>query len=123
MHGSGPLRHAQRRHQSVCRTLRAASLAGLPPALCSREFDPLRDEGEAYAQRLRDAGVAVRCKRYDGIIHASSAWARDAAGQVAVDDATAALRAASGRSRDVGREDPVKSNVQGPTSQVSLLSP
>jgi acetyl esterase len=46
-------------------------LSGLPPCfIATCEYDPLRDEGEAYGAALRANGVAAENKRYDGLIHA-----------------------------------------------------
>jgi acetyl esterase len=74
----------------------SADLRGLPPAfVITAECDPLRDQGEEYVRRLREAGVTVEHRRYGGMIHPffSLAGIVDEGRTAIADAAAAAARA------------------------------
>jgi acetyl esterase len=70
------------------------SVEGAAPALVvTTEFDPLRDEGEAYADRLAEAGVPVEKVRYDGLVHGFQDMGPfSPAATAALDDTVARIR-------------------------------
>ena len=76
--------------------LRAEDLSGMPPVyLSTAGFDPLRDEGEELAARLRADGVPVVARRFAGLVHGYASFtAVSAAARDATLDAASALRAA-----------------------------
>ncbi len=76
--------------------MHAQTLHDLPPAfILTAEYDPLRDEGEAYAAHLRENGIPVTLKRYPGMLHGfvNMSGILDQ-GKQAIEDIAAALRQA-----------------------------
>ena len=64
------LEKASDRTNPYAAPLQARDLRGLPPAMMlTGEYDPLRDEGVAYTERLREAGVPVVARDYEGLVH------------------------------------------------------
>jgi acetyl esterase/lipase len=86
------------RMQPYVSPMRAPSVAGLAPALViTAQYDPLRDEGEAYARRLAEAGIPVTQSRYPGMIHAFFRFTNSIdAARAAVAEVVAALQKAWG---------------------------
>jgi acetyl esterase len=74
--------------------LKASDLSNLPPALIiTAEYDPVRDDGEAYAAQLSLAGVSVLTKRFDGMMHGFYQMeAMMDAGQLWIEDASRFLK-------------------------------
>lgn len=86
--------------------LLAPQLEHLPPTLIiTAEYDALRDEGEEYGARLREAGVPVVVKRYDGMIHEFIRWGFDDA-EAALDEIAAALRNTSAAAVQTRPDEP-----------------
>ncbi|WP_342246690.1 alpha/beta hydrolase [Pseudomonas sp. OTU5201] len=85
------LPRAEQGDDALASPLRAEELAGLPPTtVFSAEYDPLRDEGEAFARRLEQAGVKTRLERCAGMIHGFISMAAFVSGAQAVLESAAA---------------------------------
>lgn len=85
------------------------------PRILTSGCDPLRDQGEAYAPRLRDAGVPVTLWRYDGHVHSSTYLSRlFPSARRYLDDIAAGLRAAYASAEPAAAPGLATGGVDGP---------
>jgi acetyl esterase len=90
-----------------------AAFAASPPTLVvTAELDPLRDEGEAYAERLRAVGVAAETTRYEGMVHGFFSL-----GEFLSDGRRALTQAADALAVAIGSESPAPGDVPPPRSR------
>ncbi|TDD88516.1 alpha/beta hydrolase [Actinomadura darangshiensis] len=84
----------ERRADPAVSPLLAEDLGGFPPTyLATAGFDPLRDEGEAFAERLKEAGVPVALRRQEDLLHGfANMWPLGGRFREAVSEAAGALR-------------------------------
>lgn len=90
------MRREEDRENSYVSPLLAADVSGIAPAYVAvAGFDPLRDEGEAYARKLAEHGVAVTYRRYAGLVHpfanSTGVWS---GARSAMDEIVGAIRSA-----------------------------
>jgi acetyl esterase len=90
------LRHPDDAKDPRASPLFASDLADLPPAhVVTAGFDPLRDEGQRYAARLRDAGVSAHCEHHPSLVHGFISFAgASTTSRAALDSCALALRSA-----------------------------
>jgi acetyl esterase len=112
------LPHDDDRDDPRASPLAASDLGGLPPAhVVTAELDPLRDEGEAYARAMRQAGVEVTLRRFASIHALVGLFSVLPEGETALRECTAFLRDAMQRDRTAGSGTPAREEPRAQREQ------